>query len=65
MVRASAAEQTKTTAEDELRKLNEKTGELTTKLESLAQSRDTKLADIEKNTNQLANKIDELLTVKG
>ncbi len=65
MVRASAAEQTKTTAEDELRKLNEKTGELTQKLETLAQSRDGKLDGIERNTNQLANKIDELLTVKG
>ena len=65
MVRASAAEQTKTTAEDELRKLNEKTGELTQKLEALAQSRDGKLDGIERNTNQLANKLDELLTVKG
>ena len=65
MVRASAAEQTKTTAEDELRKLNEKTGELTQKLETLAQSRDGKLDGIERNTNQLANKLDELLTVKG
>lgn len=65
MVRASAAEQTKTTAEDELRKLNEKTGELAQKLETLAQSRDGKLDGIERNTNQLSNKIDELLTVKG
>ena len=65
MVRASAAEQTKTTAEDELRKLNEKTGELTQKLETLAQSRDGKLDGIERNTNQLANKLDELLSVKG
>ena len=65
LVRASAAEQTKTTAEDELRKLNDKTGELTTKLESLAATRDTKLDGIERNTNQLANKIDELLSVKG
>ncbi len=65
MVRASAAEQTKTTAEDELRKLNDKTGELAQKLEQLAQSRDGKLDGIERNTSQLANKIDELLTVKG
>ena len=65
MVRASAAEQTKTTAEDELRKLNEKTGELAQRLETLAQSRDGKLDGIERNTNQLANKLDELLTVKG
>jgi hypothetical protein len=65
MVRAAAAEQVKTTAEDELRKLNEKTGELSQKLEQLAQSRDGKLDGIERNTNQLANKLDELLTVKG
>ena len=65
MVRASAAEQTKTTAEDELRKLNEKTGELAQKLEQLSQSRDGKLDGIERNTNQLANKLDELLSVKG
>ena len=65
MVRASAAEQTKTTAEDELRKLNEKTGELTQKMEQLAQARDGKLGEIERNTNQLAAKLDELLTVKG
>ena len=65
MVRASAAEQTKTTAEDELRKLNDKTGELTTKLETLAATRDAKLDGIEKNTNQLAAKVDELLSVKG
>lgn len=65
MVRASAAEQTQTTAEDELRKLNDKTGELAQKLETLAQSRDSKLDGIERNTNQLANKLDELLTVKG
>lgn len=65
MVRASAAEQTQTTAEDELRKLNDKTGELAQKLEQLAQTRDGKLDGIERNTNQLANKLDELLTVKG
>ena len=65
MVRASAAEQTKTTAEDELRKLNDKTGELSQKIEQLAQSRDGKLDGIERNTNQLANKLDELLSVKG
>lgn len=65
LVRASAAEQTKTTAEDELRKLNDKTGELTTKLETLAATRDAKLDGIEKNTNQLAAKVDELLSVKG
>ena len=65
MVRASAAEQTKTTAEDELRKLNDKTVELSQKIESLAQARDGKLDGIERNTNQLANKLDELLQVKG
>ena len=65
MVRASAAEQTKTTAEDELRKLNDKTGELAQKLDTLAQTRDGKLDGIERNTSQLANKIDELLSVKG
>lgn len=65
MVRASAAEQAKTTAEDELRKLNDKTAELTQKMDQLAQSRDGKLDGIERNTNQLANKLDELLTVKG
>lgn len=65
MVRASAAEQTKTTAEDELRKLNDKTAELAQKMQELAQSRDGKLDGIEKNTNQLASKIDELLSVKG
>ena len=65
MVRASAAEQTKTTAEDELRKLNDKTVELSQKIESLAQARDGKLDGIERNTNQLAEKLDELLQVKG
>lgn len=65
MVRASAAEQTRTTAEDELRKLNDKTGELTSKLETLSQTRDAKLDGIERNTNQLATKVDELLSVKG
>ena len=65
MVRASAAEQTRTTAEDELRKLNDKTGELTSKLETLSQTRDAKLDGIERNTNQLAAKVDELLSVKG
>lgn len=65
MVRASAADQTKTTAEDELRRLNEKTGKLTEDLERLSQSRDGKLSAIEKNTNQLAEKIDALLSVKG
>lgn len=65
MVRASAAESAKTTAEDELRKLNNKTNELSQQLEQLAQSRDGKLDGIERNTNQLASKLDELLTVKG
>ena len=65
MVRASAAEQTQTTAEDELRKLNDKTSELAQKLEQLSQTRDGKLDGIERNTNQLANKLDELLTIKG
>ena len=65
MVRASAAEQTKTTAEDELRKLNDKTAELTNKMDQLAATRDNKLDGIERNTNQLANKLDELLTIKG
>lgn len=65
MVRASAAEQTKTTAEDELRKLNDKTADLSAKLETLAATRDTKLEGIERNTNQLATKLDELLSVKG
>jgi len=64
MVRASAAEQTKTTAEDELRKLNEKTGELTQKLETLAQSRDGKLEGIERNTANLAGKVSELLGMR-
>lgn len=65
MVRASAAEKTKTTAEDELRKLNDQTAGLTQKMEDLAKERDTRLDGIEHNTNQLANKIDELLSVKG
>lgn len=65
MVRASAAEKTKTTAEDELRKLNDQTADLTQKMEDLAKERDTRLDGIEHNTNQLANKIDELLSVKG
>ena len=65
MVRASAAEKTKTTAEDELRKLNDQTGQLAHQIEQLAQTRDGKLDGIERNTSQLANKLDELLTVKG
>ena len=65
MVRASAAEQTKTTAEDELRKLNDKTAELQNKITELAQTRDGKLDGIEKNTSQLATKLDDLLKLKG
>lgn len=65
MVRASAAEQTKTTAEDELRRLNDKTERLSQTLEQMSSERNGKLDEIEKNTNQLANKLDELLTVKG
>ena len=65
MVRASAAEQTKTTAEDELRKLNDRTEKLVADLKELSDTRDAKLDGIERNTNQLANKIDELLSVKG
>ena len=65
MVRASAAEQTKTTAEDELRKLNDKTERLVADLKDLSDTRDAKLDGIERNTNQLANKLDELLSVKG
>ena len=65
MVRASAAEQTKTTAEDELRKLNDRTERLVADLKDLSDTRDAKLDGIEHNTNQLANKLDELLSVKG
>lgn len=65
MVRASAAERTKTTAEDELRRLNDKIGEVSQKLETLAQARDGKLAGIEQNTGSLSSKLDELLRVKG
>ena len=65
MVRASAAEQTKTTAEDELRKLNDRTERLVADLKDLSDTRDAKLEGIERNTNQLANKLDELLSVKG
>lgn len=65
MVRASAAEQTKTTAEDELRKLNDRTERLVADLKELSDTRDAKLDGIERNTNQLANKLDELLSVKG
>ena len=65
MVRASAAEKTKTTAEDELRKLNDKTEKLVADLKELSNTRDEKLSEIERNTNQLANKVDELLSVKG
>ena len=65
MVRASAAERTKTTAEDELRKLNDRTGELSQKIEQLAKSRDGKLDGIERNTADLAGKVQELLVMRG
>ena len=65
MVRASAAEQTKTTAEDELKKVNAELEKLSSSLESLANERNTKLDGIERNTSGLAAKVDELLAVKG
>lgn len=65
MVRASAAEQTRTTAEDELRKLNAQTGDLSQRLAQMSQSSDGKLEAIGKNTAQLAAKLDDLLSVKG
>lgn len=65
MVRASAAEQTKTTAEDELKKVNAELEKLSADLQSLASDRNAKLDGIERNTSGLAAKVDELLTVKG
>lgn len=65
MVRASAAEKTKTTAEDELRKVNAELERLSSSMESLASERNSKLGDIERNTSGLAAKVDELLSVKG
>ena len=67
MVRASAAEQTKTTAEDELRKLNDKTASLADDIKKLSETISTEKSDlsaINGNTANLANKIDELLSVK-
>lgn len=65
MVRASAAEQTKTTAEDELRRLNEETAKLNEKLSELSGDNSSKLGEIASSTSGLAAKIDELLSVKG
>ena len=68
MVRASAAEQTKTTAEDELRKLNDKTESLAADIKTLAETISAEKSDlsaINSNTGNLANKVDELLSVKG
>ena len=67
MVRASAAEQTKTTAEDELRKLNDKTSSLASDIKTLTETISTEKSDlsaINGNTANLSNKLDELLSVK-
>ena len=65
MVRASAAEKTQTTVEDELRKLNEKTEQLTQTISQLSQTRDGKLDGIERNTSNLAGKVQELLGMRN
>ena len=65
MVRASAAERTKTTAEDELRKLNEQTKNLETALREESKNGTAKLDAIATNTAGLASKLDQLLQVKG
>ena len=67
MVRASAAEQTKTTAEDELRKLNDKTeklaGDIQKTADAMANAK-SELSAINSNTSNLASKVDELLSLK-
>lgn len=65
MVRASAAEQTKTTAEDELRKVNEKVSTMNDVLKQMADAQSGKLGRIAESTSGLAAKVDQLLQVKG
>jgi hypothetical protein len=65
MVRASAAEKTKTTAEDELRKVNDKVASMSDVLKQMADSQSGKLGTIADSTSGLAEKIDQLLKVKG
>ena len=65
MVRASAAEKTKTTAEDELRKVNEKVASMSDVLKQMADAQSGKLGTIADSTSGLAAKVDQLLQVKG
>lgn len=65
MVRASAAEKTKTTAEDELRKVNDKVASMSEVLKQIADSQSGKLGAIADSTSGLAAKVDQLLQVKG
>ena len=65
MVRASAAEKTKTTAEDELRKVNDKVASMSDVLKQMADSQSGKLGTIADSTSGLAAKVDQLLKVKG
>ena len=65
MVRASAAEQTKTTAEEELRKVNDKVASMGETLKEMSAAQAGKLGAIADSTSGLSAKLDQLLKVKG
>ena len=65
MVRASAAENAKTTVEDELRKIDDKVASMNDVLKQMADAQSGKLGSIADNTSGLAEKVDQLLHVKG
>ena len=63
MVRASAAEQTKATAEDELRRLNATMEGMNAKMQELSTTTSDKLGEIASNTSGLADKVEYLMTL--
>ena len=65
LVRASAAEKTKTTAEVELRKIEGNVSRMDATLKELADAQSGKLGEIAASTSGLAAKMDALLRVKG
>ncbi|MBO7686552.1 MAG: hypothetical protein J6V72_09220, partial [Kiritimatiellae bacterium] len=65
MVRASAAENVKTTVEDELRKIDDKVASMNDVLKQMADAQSGKLGSIADSTSGLAAKVDQLLKVKG
>ena len=65
MVRASAAENAKTTVEDELRKIDATVATMNDVLKQMADAQSGKLGTIADSTSGLAAKVDQLLRVKG